>query len=118
MALFNVRGGACDITKPDLNARPQDNLYLAVNSEWIEKAKIPSDRSRISSFDGIDLNIEKSLMQDFADFAAGKKKLPEVPNFEKAVELYGESLKLTALCRRQLDEAKIKITEVGGNEQL
>ena len=75
MALFNVRGGAGDITKPDLNARPQDNLYLAVNSEWIEKAKIPSDRSRISSFDGIDLNIEKSLMQDFADFAAGKTKL-------------------------------------------
>lgn len=37
---------------------------------------------------------------------------------EKAVELYGESLKLTSLCRRQLDEAKIKITEVGGNEQL
>ena len=56
MALFNVRGGAGDITKPDLNARPQDNLYLAVNSEWMEKAKIPSDRSRISSFDGIDLN--------------------------------------------------------------
>lgn len=39
MALFNVRGGAGDITKPDLNARPQDNLYLAVNSEWMEKAK-------------------------------------------------------------------------------
>lgn len=39
MALLNVRGGAGDITKPDLNARPQDNLYLAVNSEWIEKAK-------------------------------------------------------------------------------
>ena len=37
---------------------------------------------------------------------------------EKAVELYGESLKLIALCRRQLDEAKIKITEVGGNEQF
>ena len=88
MALLNVRGGAGDITKPDLNARPQDNLYLAVNSEWIEKAKIPSDRSRISSFDGIDLNIEKSLMQDFADFADGKKKLSNVPNFEKAVELY------------------------------
>ena len=41
-----------------------------------------------------------------------------VAQLEKAVELYGESLKLTALCRRQLDEAKIKITEVGGNEQL
>lgn len=27
-----VRGGVGDITKADLNARPQDNLYLAVNS--------------------------------------------------------------------------------------
>lgn len=85
---FNVRGGAGDITKADTSARPQDNLYLAVNSEWLENAKIPSDRSRTSSFDGIDLNIEKNLMQDFADFAAGKKELPNVPNFSKAVELY------------------------------
>ena len=74
MALLNVRGGAGDITKPDLNARPQDNLYLAVNSEWIEKAKIPSDRSRISSFDGIDLNIEKSLIQYYTDLTERKKK--------------------------------------------
>ncbi|WP_297816325.1 M13 family metallopeptidase [uncultured Lactobacillus sp.] len=88
MTHFNVRGGAGDITKPDTNARIQDNLYLAVNSEWLEKAKIPSDRSRISSFDGIDLNIEKTLMQDFADFASGKKELPKVPNFGKAVALY------------------------------
>ena len=78
---FNVRGGAGDITKANTSARLQDNLYLAVNSEWLEKAKIPSDRSRTSSFDGIDLNIEKNLMQDFADFAAGKKELPTVPNF-------------------------------------
>ena len=85
---FNVRGGAGDITKADTSARPQDNLYLAVNSEWLKNAKIPSDRSRTSSFDGIDLNIEKNLMQDFADFAAGKKELPNVPNFSKAVELY------------------------------
>ena len=33
MALLNVRGGAGDITKPDLNARPQDNLYLAVKKQ-------------------------------------------------------------------------------------
>ena len=33
---------------------------------------------------------------------------------EKAVELYGEGAKLAAVCRKQLDEAKIKITEVGG----
>ncbi|CCI81385.1 M13 family metallopeptidase [Lactobacillus hominis] len=88
MTHFNVRGGAGDITKPDTNARVQDNLYLAVNSKWLENAKIPSDRSRTSSFDGIDLNIEKNLMQDFADFASGDKELPKVPNFGKAVALY------------------------------
>ena len=59
-----------------MNARPQDNLYLAVNSKWLEHTEIPSDRSRISSFDGIDLNIEKELMSDFADFADGKKEIP------------------------------------------
>lgn len=35
---FNVRGGAGDITKANTSARLQDNLYLAVNSEWLEKA--------------------------------------------------------------------------------
>ena len=30
---------------------------------------------------------------------------------EKAVELYGEGVKLSAECKKQLDEAKIKITE-------
>ncbi len=33
---------------------------------------------------------------------------------EKAVELYGEGVKLSAACRRQLDEAQIKITEDDG----
>ena len=31
---------------------------------------------------------------------------------EKSVELYGEGVKLSALCKNQLDNAKIKITEV------
>lgn len=83
-----VRGGAGDILTPDTDTRIQDNLYLAVNSAWLKKAKIPSDRSRIASFDGIDLKIEKNLMQDFADFAAGKKEVPSVKNFDKAVEFY------------------------------
>ncbi|RVU71030.1 MULTISPECIES: M13 family metallopeptidase [Lactobacillus] len=85
---FSVRGGAGDILKPDTNTRPQDNLYLAVNSEWLEKTEIPSDRSRIASFDGIDLKIEKNLMQDFSDFADGKKDVPDVKDMDKAVEFY------------------------------
>lgn len=33
---------------------------------------------------------------------------------EKAVDLYGEGVKLSAVCRKQLDEARIKITEDDG----
>lgn len=33
---------------------------------------------------------------------------------EKAVGLYGEGVKLSALCKKQLEEAKIKITEDDG----
>ncbi len=36
---------------------------------------------------------------------------------EKAVELYGEGVKLSAACRKQLDEAQIKITEDGGGTE-
>lgn len=85
---MTVRGGAGDIIEPKVGTRPQDNLYLAVNSEWLEKVKIPSDRSRIASFDNIDLNVEKNLMNDFADFADGKKEVADVSNLKKAVELY------------------------------
>lgn len=35
----------------------------------------------------------------------------DVP-LEKAVELYSEGVKLSAVCKKQIDEAKIKITEV------
>ncbi|WP_308556392.1 M13-type metalloendopeptidase [uncultured Lactobacillus sp.] len=83
-----VRGGAGNILEPKVGTRPQDNLYLAVNSEWLENVKIPSDRSRIASFDSIDLDVEKKLMKDFADFADGKKEIADVPNLDKAVELY------------------------------
>ncbi|MBQ1339037.1 MAG: exodeoxyribonuclease VII small subunit [Ruminococcus sp.] len=33
---------------------------------------------------------------------------------EKAVELYGDGVKLSALCRKQLNEAQIKIEEDKG----
>ena len=36
---------------------------------------------------------------------------------EKAVQLYGDGVKLTAACRKQLDKARIKITEDGGEAE-
>lgn len=85
---FSVRGGAGDLTKPDVNIRPQDNLYLAVNSEWLSKAEIPADRTSTGINLILDMRIEDQLMKDFADFADGKKDIPEVANFEKAINYY------------------------------
>lgn len=85
---FSVRGGAGDLTKPDVNTRPQDNLYLAVNSEWLSKAKIPADRTSTGINLILDMRIEDKLMKDFAEFANGKKPLPDVANFEKAINYY------------------------------
>ena len=84
---FSVRGGAGDLTKPDINTRPQDNLYLAVNSEWLSKAKIPADRTSTGINLILDMRIEDQLMKDFAKFADGKKEIPTIPNFAKATTL-------------------------------
>lgn len=86
--ILKVRGGVGDLTKPDVNARPQDNLYLAVNSEWQKDAKIPADRTEIGVNTNIDMKIEKRLMGDFDNFASGKEKLPAIKDFDKAITLY------------------------------
>ncbi|RVU71611.1 MULTISPECIES: hypothetical protein [Lactobacillus] len=90
MIHFNqkVRGGVGDLTKPDVNARPQDNLYLAVNSEWQKDAVIPADRTEIGVNTEIDMRIEKRMMTDLDKFISGKNKIPDIPNLKKAVELY------------------------------
>lgn len=85
---FAVRGGAGDVAQPDLNAKPQDNLYLAVNSEWLSKAKIPADKTSAGINSELDQRIEDRVMKDFADVAAGKEKMPDIKDFGKAIALY------------------------------
>lgn len=85
---YAVRGGAGDVAEPDVNAKPQDNLYLAVNSEWLSKAEIPADRTSTGVNSELDIKIEDRVMKDFADIAAGKEKMPEIKDFDKAIALY------------------------------
>ena len=85
---YAVRGGAGDVAEPDVNAKPQDNLYLAVNSEWLSKAEIPADRTSTGVNSELDIKIENRVMKDFADVAAGKEKMPEIKDFDKAIALY------------------------------
>ncbi|MDR1606326.1 MAG: peptidase M13 [Streptococcaceae bacterium] len=46
--------------------RIQDDLFEAVNAEWLDKTEIPADRPRIAAFDELVINNEKTLMTDFA----------------------------------------------------
>jgi len=65
-------------------------------------------------------------MEEKISFEENLAKLTEIVSalekgdipLEKAVELYGDGVKLTALCRKQLDEAQIKITEDKGTSSL
>ena len=66
--------------------RIQDDLYLAVNGEWLEKAVIPDDRATTGGFSDLDQGVEKLLMNDFAAFASGEKEIPE--EMKEAVKLY------------------------------
>lgn len=81
-----VVGGQGDTTK-GATATPQDNLYLAVNGEWLKTAKIPADKSRVGGFSDLDLGIEQQLMQDLADFADGTKEITN-PLLAQAVKFY------------------------------
>lgn len=85
---YAVRGGAGDVAEPDVNAKPQDNLYLAVNSNWLSKAEIPADRTSIGVNSELDMKIENRMMKDFADIAAGKEKMPDIKELDKAIALY------------------------------
>ena len=71
--------------------RIQDDLYHAVNGEWLEKAVIPNDRPTAGGFTELDEGVEKLLMGDFAKFASGEKKT-DVECMEDAIKLYKKVL--------------------------
>lgn len=81
-----VVGGSGDTTQ-GATATYQDNLYLAINGEWLKTAQIPADKTSTGGFSDLALNIEKTLMQDFADFAAGNK-VPANDLLATAVKFY------------------------------
>ena len=81
-----VIGGAGDT----VDAKPadfKDNLYLAVNGAWQEKAVIPADKSRTGGFMDLDEGVEKALMKEFHEFANDESKVKD-PLMLQAVKLY------------------------------
>lgn len=50
----------------------KDNLYMAVNGEWLKTAKIPADKPLTGGFADLADNIEKTLMRDFNQLSSGE----------------------------------------------
>lgn len=53
----------------------KDDLYEAVNGDWIKTAKIPDDKPATGGFNDLVDQIDKQLMDDLDKFADGKEKV-------------------------------------------
>lgn len=83
----------------------KDDLYLAVNQEWLDQAVIPDDKPSTGGFITLSDGIEELLMQDTADMAAGDLALTnkeqeafvayykQAMDFDQRNQLAGEPLK-------------------------
>ena len=75
----------------EVKVRIQDDLFEAVNGEWLKTAVIPDDKPSAGGFSELDENVEKILMADFKAFADGSKTT-EIAEVAPAVELYKKVL--------------------------
>lgn len=69
------------------SCRIQDDLYEAVNGEWLKNAVIPSDRPVTGGPAQLAEEVERQMMADFAAFAIGEKT-SDVNGMEDAIRLY------------------------------
>ena len=70
----------------DNKVRIQDDLFTYVNQEKIDQLVIPDDMPVAGGFSELHQNVEKTLMNDFEEFA--KADSIDDPNLAKAIALY------------------------------
>ena len=75
----------------ETTVRIQDDLYEAVNGEWLKTAVIPDDKPITGGFASLDEGVEKLMMADFKAFAEGSKTA-DIPQMRYAVALYKKVL--------------------------
>ena len=75
----------------ETTVRIQDDLYEAVNGEWLKTAVIPDDRPTTGGFADLDQDVEKIMMADFRAFADGQKT-SDIPEIKYAAALYRKVL--------------------------
>ena len=75
----------------DSKVRIQDDLYEAVNGEWLKTAVIPDDRPTTGGFSVLDQEVEELMMADFRAFAEGSKT-SDIPEMKYAISLYKKAM--------------------------
>ena len=65
----------------------KDDLYGAVNGDWIKNAKIPDDKPATGGFNDLVDKIDKQMMDDFDAYAEGKQKSDDA-RFNEMFKLY------------------------------
>ncbi|MBP5184447.1 MAG: M13 family metallopeptidase [Lachnospiraceae bacterium] len=75
----------------ETTVRIQDDLYEAVNGEWLKTAVIPDDRPSIGGFATLADEVEKKMMADFRALASGEKT-SDIPEMKYAISLYKKVL--------------------------
>ena len=71
--------------------RIQDDLYEAVNGEWLKTAVIPDDKPTTGGFATLRENVETIMMADFKALAEGTKTT-DIPEMRYAISLYKKVL--------------------------
>lgn len=65
----------------------KDDLYEAVNGEWLKTAQIPDDKPATGGFNDLVDAIDKQLMADLDAYADGKQTSDD-PRFNEMIKLY------------------------------
>lgn len=88
--------------------RIQDDLYLAENENWLKDAKIPEDRTSIGSFSSLDINVEKTLIDDFNKFSSNLKPIPN-KYIDNAIKIYKKALDMTTRNKQGISPIKARL---------
>ena len=75
----------------DKKVRAQDDLYNAINGEWLKTAVIPEDKPVTGGFFTLDEEVEKIMLADFKALAEGSK-ICDIPEMAYAISLYKKVL--------------------------
>lgn len=71
--------------------RIQDDLYEAVNGEWLKTAVIPDDKPTTGGFSTLAENVEKIMMNDFKKLADGTIET-DIKEMRYAISLYKKAI--------------------------